>query len=226
MTRPPLEIEHIVHENPNPGDGLRPQKCRARHHGHQRTLRQALSRKILRSDTYVIAARCSRHSRLGREQSSSPWRAERFGQGCGGVAYAWGGSWPNQTTVVRSAQAERSEHLFSKGWPTRNYRRSAARGSRSIAMRPSRRCCWRSAPAAPSDTRFSCCAEIASLACAPNTRWMLNSSTNHSSRGGLGIHEPGSNTRGFACWRQPASGRARDRAMCPAAARCFFGRDA
>lgn len=43
-----------------------------------------------------------------------------------------------------------------------------------------------------------------------------------SSGGGLGIHQPGSNTRGFAFERQPASGRARDRAMCPAVARNSF----
>jgi len=40
-----------------------------------------------------------------------------------------------------------------------------------------------------------------------------------SSGDGLGIQQPGSNTRGFAFMRQPASGRARDRAMCPAVAR-------
>jgi hypothetical protein len=44
--------------------------------------------------------------------------------------------------------------------------------------------------------------------------------TSFSSSGdGLGIHQPGSMTRGFAVERQPASGRARDRAMCPAVAR-------
>jgi hypothetical protein len=46
-----------------------------------------------------------------------------------------------------------------------------------------------------------------------------------SSGDGLGIHQPGSMTRGFAVERQPASGRARDRAMCPAVAR-FNGRAA
>ena len=53
--------------------------------------------------------------------------------------------------------------------------------------------------------------EVASSNLAPAT----------SSGDGLGIHEPGSNTRGFAVMRQPASGRARDRAICPAVARCF-----
>lgn len=47
-----------------------------------------------------------------------------------------------------------------------------------------------------------------------------------SSGDGLGIHQPGSMTRGFASPRQPASGRARDRAMCPAVARSFAGRAA
>ncbi len=47
-----------------------------------------------------------------------------------------------------------------------------------------------------------------------------------SSGDGLGIHQPGSNTRGFAVVRQPASGRARDRAMCPAVAWSFAGRAA
>ncbi len=47
-----------------------------------------------------------------------------------------------------------------------------------------------------------------------------------SSGGGLGIHEPGSNTRGFASRRQSPSGRARNRAMCPAVARSFVGRAA
>lgn len=42
---------------------------------------------------------------------------------------------------------------------------------------------------------------------------------NSSSGDGLGIHQPGSNTRGFAIERQPASGRARYRAKCPAVAR-------
>jgi len=40
-----------------------------------------------------------------------------------------------------------------------------------------------------------------------------------SSSGGLGIHQPGSITCGFAVMRQPASGTARDRATCPAVAR-------
>jgi hypothetical protein len=40
-----------------------------------------------------------------------------------------------------------------------------------------------------------------------------------SSGGGLGIHQPGSNTRGGFFAATAPSGRARDRAMCPAAAR-------
>ncbi|MGY3366131.1 hypothetical protein ACVWZL_003256 [Bradyrhizobium sp. GM2.4] len=40
-----------------------------------------------------------------------------------------------------------------------------------------------------------------------------------SSGDGLGIHQPGSMTRGFAVERQPASGRARDRVKCSAGAR-------
>lgn len=47
-----------------------------------------------------------------------------------------------------------------------------------------------------------------------------------SSGDGLGIHQPGSNTRGFASARQPASGRAAEAAMCPAVARSFQGRAA
>lgn len=47
-----------------------------------------------------------------------------------------------------------------------------------------------------------------------------------SSGDGLGIHQPGSMTRGFASPRQPASGRARDRAKCPAVARFTQGRAA
>lgn len=51
-------------------------------------------------------------------------------------------------------------------------------------------------------------------------RGSCDSGALHSSSGrGLGIHQPGSNTRGFAIAHQPPSGRARDRAMCPAAAR-------
>lgn len=42
-----------------------------------------------------------------------------------------------------------------------------------------------------------------------------------SSGDGLGIHQPRSMPRGFASLRQPASGRARKRAMCPAVARAF-----
>jgi len=45
-----------------------------------------------------------------------------------------------------------------------------------------------------------------------------------SSGDGLGIQQPGSMTRGFASRRQPPSGRARDRAMCPAVARFIQGR--
>jgi hypothetical protein len=41
---------------------------------------------------------------------------------------------------------------------------------------------------------------------------------------GLGNHQPGSMTCGFAIARQPASGRARDRARCPAVARSFLRR--
>lgn len=51
-------------------------------------------------------------------------------------------------------------------------------------------------------------------------------SSNFSSGDGLGIHQPGSMTRGFASPRQPASGRARDRAKCPAVARFNQGRAA
>ena len=47
---------------------------------------------------------------------------------------------------------------------------------------------------------------------------------NFSSGDGPGIHQPGSNTRGFASARQPASGRAAEAAMCPAVARSFQGR--
>lgn len=47
-----------------------------------------------------------------------------------------------------------------------------------------------------------------------------------SSGDGLGIHQPGSMTRGFASRRQPPSGRARDRAICPAVARFIRGRAA
>lgn len=47
-----------------------------------------------------------------------------------------------------------------------------------------------------------------------------------SSGDGLGIHQPGSMTRGFALLRQPPSGRARVRAKCPAVARSFAGRAA
>lgn len=42
---------------------------------------------------------------------------------------------------------------------------------------------------------------------------------NSSSGDGLGIQQPGSMTRGFAIARQPPSGRARDRAICPAVTR-------
>jgi hypothetical protein len=48
---------------------------------------------------------------------------------------------------------------------------------------------------------------------------------NSSSGDGLGNHQPGSMTCGFAIARQPASGRARDRAICPAVAR-FIDRSA
>ena len=44
-----------------------------------------------------------------------------------------------------------------------------------------------------------------------------------SSGGGLGIHQPGSNTRGGCMYATAPSGRARDRAKCPAAARSFRG---
>jgi hypothetical protein len=50
--------------------------------------------------------------------------------------------------------------------------------------------------------------------------------SNCSSGGGLGIQQPGSNTRGepasFPCRLPAPSGRARDRAMCPAVARSFY----
>jgi len=51
-------------------------------------------------------------------------------------------------------------------------------------------------------------------------------STISSSGDGLGILEPGSMTRGFASRHQPPSGRARERAMCPAVARSFSVRRA
>lgn len=47
---------------------------------------------------------------------------------------------------------------------------------------------------------------------------------NSSSGGGLGIHQPGSNTRGFAASRQSPSGRAAEAATCPAVARFNQGR--
>lgn len=45
-----------------------------------------------------------------------------------------------------------------------------------------------------------------------------------SSGDGLGIHQPGSITRGTRAKVKTPSGRARDRAMCPAVARCNEGR--
>ncbi|EJN11802.1 hypothetical protein PMI42_04815 [Bradyrhizobium sp. YR681] len=47
-----------------------------------------------------------------------------------------------------------------------------------------------------------------------------------SSDDGLGIHQPGSMTRGTRAKVQTPSGRARDRAMCPAVVRSFAGRAA
>lgn len=47
-----------------------------------------------------------------------------------------------------------------------------------------------------------------------------------SSGGGLGIHQPGSNTRGTRAKVQTPSGRAAEAAMCPAVARSFQGRAA
>lgn len=47
-----------------------------------------------------------------------------------------------------------------------------------------------------------------------------------SSGDGLGIHEPGSNTRGGSSYATAPSGRARNRAMCPAVARSFSRRAA
>jgi hypothetical protein len=47
-----------------------------------------------------------------------------------------------------------------------------------------------------------------------------------SSGDGLGIHQPGSNTRGTRAKVKTPSGRARDRAMCPAVARFIQGRAA
>jgi hypothetical protein len=41
----------------------------------------------------------------------------------------------------------------------------------------------------------------------------------HTSGDGLGIHQPGSNTQGFAIQHQAPSGRARNRAKCPAVTR-------
>ena len=52
------------------------------------------------------------------------------------------------------------------------------------------------------------------------------SSAIRSSGGGLGIQEPGSITRGTRAKVKTPSGRARDRAMCPAAARSIQGRAA
>ena len=63
--------------------------------------------------------------------------------------------------------------------------------------------------------------------CSPTSTWRLPATTNFSSGSGLGIHEPGSNTRGFAIAHQPPSGRAAEAAMCPAAVRSFLaGRSA
>jgi hypothetical protein len=55
---------------------------------------------------------------------------------------------------------------------------------------------------------------------ASRSRSWVRSSVEFSSSGrGLGIHQPGSNTRGGRSATPAPSGRARDRAKCPAAAR-------
>ena len=63
--------------------------------------------------------------------------------------------------------------------------------------------------------------QITSYGCCDLTR-----PSQFTSGDGLGNHQPGSNTCGFAFRRQPASGRARDRAICPAVARLNEGRAA
>jgi hypothetical protein len=58
---------------------------------------------------------------------------------------------------------------------------------------------------------------------APFSRGTRKCVPHHSSSGGgLGILEPGSNTRGGSLYATAPSGRARDRATCPAAARFSF----
>jgi len=129
----------------------------------------------------------------------------------GGVA------WWNQDRISAAGGQERtSEQLFIPG--AKIFRGSDLSSGRSgPTTRSQVSPCERSARSATRAFSSTASASPTPKRCMRSTA--RSSATNSSSGDGLGIQQPGSMTRGFASRRQPPSGRARDRATCPAVAR-------
>lgn len=124
---------------------------------------------------------------------------------------------PNRARCRRRGLGERGEQLFLETLREKNCLSSAAYASRSGLTRRPR--IYLSAPDAASATPIFSSPAIASRTPASRTRFSARSSADHSSGDGLGIQQPGSNISGGSLYATARSGRARDRAICPAVAR-------
>jgi hypothetical protein len=157
--------------------------------------------------------RCDLPNKSQHFEFSSPARA-RSSRGC--VLLRGVASCPNQSGP-RAADQENLRNICSltlnsaaasSFWPTASSRRSGYRIASSA-----------SAANAPSDMRTFSSKVSASRAHAWHSLSIQRSSANSSSGGGLGIQQPGSHTSGGFFTATARSGRARERAICPAAAR-------
>jgi len=129
-------------------------------------------------------------------------------------------SCPNQYRGARPRRVRTSEQLFERISPRKILPNSAASFASSGPSSP--RSISRSASASANATRNILSTASASRTLARHSRFIPRSSANSSSGDGLGNHQPGSHTWGGQVRTPAPSGRARDRARCPAVARFIF----
>lgn len=174
----------------------------------------------------IVTDFCRQNDGVGRRL----FRNETAPRRCGGVLQIqsrvlWRGgvAWEQFRISDGADQARTSEQLFIPG--AKIFRGSVSLCGRSGLMIRLR--ALRSVRNARSATRVFSSTASASRTPKRCTRSTARySATNFSSGDGLGIHQPGSMTRGTRAKVKTPSGRARDRAMCPAVARSIEGRAA
>jgi hypothetical protein len=197
-----------------------PSRARVRHHTTVRLRAQVfhiVKYSRLGVEPFAIYLEKGRYSATSRQVQT---RSSRSCVVCWGLR-----SCPaNQAATPARCRVRTSEQLFHESLARKIFPNSGASSSRSGPT--NRRSIWRSARGFQSAGHNTSSTANASRTRKPRSwsmrRCLINS--NFSSGDGLGNHQPGSMTCGFASRRQPASGRARDRAICPAVARFTSGR--